>query len=548
MADHSLNLIRGLRPYHWVMLLAPAIFVTGVIVFPFVTMVSDNISGSFFSQITGSGAIAQLTRKAIYNSTVQGSASAVLSFITGLPLGLFLGKYRFRMKRLATSLIIIPFFLPSLIVVFAFISGFGNGVSPISLPYLSFLSRGFPGIVAVNTFFNAPLVALFTMTAVEQSDVTLNEAAMTLGAGKFRRFRTIWGRDGITAAMGAALLTFTYSFAGFAAPLIIGGPSYFTLDAWIYFMVKTLGNLDAAIVLALLEATILLAPALLYAYFSGRQRRVSGSRLRIPSASTGPDLFFRLGAVFTLVWIAVEIYLLSSVVLASLDVSPGHAANLSYYAQLFGSRATSSLGIATTSAIMNSMFYGTITALAVVSLGLLWMTGKRRLRVARGWYSEFMHYIPLIISSIIMAFAISIVLGAVTPITLVWVLIIIAQTGVAIPVVLRVIDAGFSSIPEAYSEASITLGGSPFFEIELPLARSTFASALMFGFAISLGEFSATNFIATTNYITLTVEMYLLQGVRLIGASYAAATILLCVSLVAFYIIQRLGERFVGLR
>lgn len=526
---------------------APSIFLLAAVIFPFFRMITGEFGYPSFSQILGSGPVGELTRRAIYNSLIQGGVSALFSFIVGLPLGIFMGKFRFRFKRLLTSVIIVPFFLPSIIVVFAFMSGFG-AKSPInSSPLLSFMSSGFTGIIAVNTFFNAPLVALFTMTAIEQSDAALNEAAITLNAGHLRRFITIWGRDGLLAGTGGALLAFTYSFAGFAAPLIIGGPRFFTMDAWIYFMVKTLGNLNAAVTLALIEALILMIPALTYAFFSLKQKRVAGTSVRVPENPGRGDLYFIAGAVFTALWIGFEIYLLSSVFVASFTMG-SNSFGIQNYRLLFGGRVSASIGISSGGAIMNSLFYGLVTSLSVVSLGLVWITGKRRSAYGSGILTEFMNYVPLIISSIILAFAISEVFGMITPVSLVWVLIIVAQTSVAIPVVLRVIDAGFSSIPRTYTEASLTLGGNPFFEVELPLARTTFASAVMFGFAISLGEFSATNFIATANYISLTVEMYMLQGIRLIGASYAAAVILLVLSLGAFYIIQRLGERFVGFR
>lgn len=536
------------RLVKWVLLFAPSIFIAAVVVYPFLNLVHGNFNGDFISQLTGNSAIAQLSRKAILNSLTQGSLSAVFSFMAGLPLGLFLGKFSFRMKRLITSLVIIPFFMPSIIVVFAFISGFGTG-SPLSsaFPVMHSLSSGLTGIIAVNTFFNAPLVALFTMTAVEQGDDTLNEAAMTLGSSIFGRFRMIWGRDALLAATGASLLSFTYSFAGFAAPLIIGGPGYFTMDAWIYFMVKTLSNFQAAIVLAMVEALILIIPALSYILFSSRRRRVTGNSSVYYQRNARKSWFFTAGAAYTVAWIGIEAYLLSSVLADSFSTQGGTWGILNYV-QLFGGRATSAIGISALSTIVNTFFYGAMTSLLVVTLGLMWILGRRRLNYNRRFASEPLQYIPLVISSIILAFALSVTFGYITPSGLIWIIIIIAQSSVAIPVVLRVIDSGFSSIPGSYTEAAMTLGGNPFFEVEMPMARSAFASSLMFGFAISLGEFSATNFLATTSYIPLTVEMYLLRGVRLFGASFAAASLLLLISLVSFYLIQRLGEKFIGFR
>lgn len=531
------------------LLFSPSIFILVIVVYPFVSLVHGNLNGNFLSQLTGNSTVSILTRRALYNSLLQGGISAAASLAAGIPLGLFLGRFNFRLKKLVSSLVIVPFFLPSIIVVFAFISGFGYGSPAAGLfPSSAFFSTGLAGIVAANTFFNAPLVALFTMTAVEQADRSLIEASKTLGTSAFYRFRTIWGRNGMLAAAGGALLAFTYSFAGFAAPLIIGGPGYFTLDAWIYFMVKILNNLPAAIGLAILEAAVLLIPAMIFISFSSLRRRVTG----IPSESSNVSFergpYFYAGTAYTIAWIAIELYLLSSVFVASLSGQGGQMLQLSNYTGLFGSRATSAIGISAGSAILNSVFYGITTSLIVVTIGVMWITAKRRMNSGGKFISEPFQYVPLVVSSIIMAFAITIIFGSMTPASLLWALIVLAQSAVAIPVVLRVVDAGFSSIPRTYSEASLTLSGNPLLDVELPLARSAFASALMFGFVMSLGEFTATNFIATTGYIPLTVEIYMLRNARLFGPSFAAAAILLMVSLVAFYLIQKMGEKLVDVR
>lgn len=526
----------------WGLILAPSVFITAAVVVPFLILAHNNFSLSFISALAGNSPTAVLTKKALYNSLSQGGASSILSFAAGLPLGIFLGRYSFPLKKALTSFAIIPFFLPTIVVVFAFLTGFGADSHLFSpFPFASYLSSGFTGIVAVNVFFNAPLVALFVMTTVENLDPSLNEAAMTLGSGAIGRFAGIWGRDGLLAASGAAVLAFTYSFAGFAAPLIIGGPGYFTMDAWVYFMLKTVGNFPAAVFLALVEVIVLMVPAMVYVYISSKTRRVKGTAGMSPRKETR-GLYFYLGTAYASLWVLGEAYLLSSVFLASLN----HGT--SDFARLFSGTTTAAMGISAGGAILNTVFYGIATSALVVSLGLMWVSGKRRISRPGRSLGEPMQYIPLIISSIILAFAISSVIGAITPEKLLWVIIVIAQSSVAIPVVLRVLDGGFGSIPSSYTEAALSLKGSPFFEVELPLAKNTFAAAILFGFAISLGEFSATNFIATSPYFTLTVLMYNLQNARLFGASYAVAAILLLISLISFYIIQKLGERFIALR
>ena len=132
MAERN-GIITGGKLPAWVFVSMPTIFILLVAVYPFLVLVHGNFSLSFFSEITGNSPTAQLVRRGIWNSITQGVLSALASFVVGLPLGIFLGRYEFRLKRALNSLILVPFFLPSLIVVFAVLSGFGNGSAASSI-------------------------------------------------------------------------------------------------------------------------------------------------------------------------------------------------------------------------------------------------------------------------------------------------------------------------------------------------------------------------------------------------------------------------------
>ena len=547
MAERN-GIITGGKLPAWVFVSMPTIFILLVAVYPFLVLVHGNFSLSFFSEITGNSPTAQLVRRGIWNSITQGVLSALASFVVGLPLGIFLGRYEFRLKRALNSLILVPFFLPSLIVVFAVLSGFGNGSAASSiLPFSGYLSGGLPGILVVNTFFNAPLVAFFTKTAVERADVSLEEAASTLNSSTFRSFYSLWGRDGIISGLGGAILAFIYSFTGFAAPLIIGGIGSYTLDAWIYFEYRTY-NLPAAIFFSITEALILLIPAAIYLLYSSRMVRTTSTGNRERNGTPYRSLFFLAGIAYAILWVATEVYLLSSLIINSLEVRGSSVLGLDNYRYLVSREISSSIGISIQGAVMNTLFYGTVTATMVTAIGIVWVIGKRRLGGGKFLASESFQYVPRVISAVIMGFAILVVFGISAPGNLIWVLIVAAQASVAIPVVLRIIDNGFATIPVSQSEASMILKGIPSLEVELPLAKSAFATSLMFGFAISIGEFSSTNLLASGSFIPLTVMLYSLQGIRLFGPAYAVGTILLIISILAFVIIQKLGERFVAFR
>lgn len=526
----------------------PAIFIAAVVAIPFIIMLTRFLDIAALGELRGNSVLAELTRRALENSLVQGGISAATSFVVGLPLGLFLGRYDFRFKRIVRSLAILPFFLPSIVVVSAFLVSFGQGSPIVQLAGSAVvLSRGLGGIVAVNTFFNSPIVAMMVMLAVEQGDRTLEEASSTLGAGRMRRFYTVWGRDGLAAGAGGALLAFLYSFAGFTAPLVIGGPGYFTLEAWIYYLVRTLNSIAIAALLSFIEMAALLVPAVVYFVLVVGSRKVYGKGAASRRTGGAVDRFFLAGLTYATVWVLVEGYVLGSIFYSSLRAAGG-GISFSNFIQLFGPRTESALGISTYSTLANSLFYGLMVSLLVTVIGMAWIYGRRKASFRKLTATDTIQFLPLVVSAAILSFSLAATFEFGSSFSADWILIVLAQSVIAIPMVLRVIEAGFAAVPASYSEAALTLGGNSFFEIDLPLTGSTLASALMFGFSMSLGEFTATNFLATTPYTPLGVQIYLLENVRLFGAADAAAALLLLMSLLSFYLIQRLGEVLIAVR
>ena len=549
MAEHNGVSMINKNIKWWVFLFAPSIFLLLVIGIPFIYVIINFLSLNKISAFFGTGTLAMLSRQAFINSFAQGIDSALLSLITGFPLGLFIGRYALRYTRVLKSFIILPFFMPSIVVVLAFLSLFGKS-SPLveTIPLLHHLSSGFTGIIAINAFFNAPLVAFLTSTNIERSHHGIEEASLLLGAGSFNRFVNIWGRNGIKGAVGGTILSFLYSFSGFAAPLIIGGPSNFTVETWIYFVVKEESLVQIGVIFGLLQSLFLIIPLVIYLYIISKQRPVDDlTYYRSERKKNRHQLSFTLGSIYVTLFIVFELAVFASIIISSIDIGWNSSINANAYTDLFGS-VSSSLDIPAYLPFINTIFYGVATSIIVTSLGILWITGKRRLNSKNDSIWDFMQYLSFIIPSIMMALSVSLLYEYIISPSFLWVLIIGVQSAVSIPVVLRVISGGFSEIPSSLTDSSRILGGSPLFEVELPLAGSALATALMFGFALSLGEFTATNFLSTNTFMPLSVEIYSLQSLRLAAASYAAASILMIMSFVFFFAIQKAGDRFIGIR
>ena len=96
-----------------------------------------------------------------------------------------------------------------------------------------------------------------------------------------------------------------------------------------------------------------------------------------------------------------------------------------------------------------------------------------------------------------------------------WWLVPVAQALVATPFVVRIVTPALRSIDPRLREVAATLGAPPsraWRAVDLPLAGRAFAAAAGFAFAISLGEFGATVFVARAEQPTLPVAIFRFLG------------------------------------
>ena len=129
-------------------------------------------------------------------------------------------------------------------------------------------------------------------------------------------------------------------------------------------------------------------------------------------------------------------------------------------------------------------------------------------------------------------------------------LVPIAQALVAAPFVVRILAPALRSIDERVREAAAVLGASPARfrrEIDLPLVLRAFGVAAGFAFAISLGEFGATVFVARADWPTVPVAIFRFLGrPGAVNAGQAAALSVVLMALTAAAVL--VAERVTSIR
>lgn len=486
--------------------------------------------------------------RALDNSLEQGALSALLAVALGYPAGVFVGRYSFRGRALLRSLLLIPFLLPSLVVVLGVLDLFGpGGVISTVLPGTSVFGGGIPAIVAANLFFNVPIVLLLTATGCEGVSVELEETVASLGGSPWRAYRDVWALPTWVGAAAGGLLTFLFSALSFAPPLLLCGasPRCYTLEAQVYALDRTYLEPDAAAVLALGMVLLLLLPTLLYLALVSRLRANPGRRSPRPRSVNWRSAMSWGLLVETVLVLGAEAALLAAVLYRTLAPSGGYGAGAAW-AGLFSSNTTAHLGVSALGALGNTLFFAVVAALIALLLGVVsgYSVVQRPNRaVALG----LVLFVPLLLSPVVLAFALasfwSPIFGGGANI---WMLVIVSQAVLALPFALQSLEIPLAGLSATARDTARTLGATSFgafLDADVPRVQDGLVTVGLFAFAFGLGEFTATNFLVPPPLTTLPVALYALSQVRLFPLADAAAGLLLLLSLAVFVVISVGGRR-----
>ena len=161
--------------------------------------------------------------------------------------------------------------------------------------------------------------------------------------------------------------------------------------------------------------------------------------------------------------------------------------------------------------------------------------------------------LPLGTSAVIVGFGLLLTLGGVAAGLRTSVLLIpIAHAVVALPFVVRAVAPVMRSVDARLREAARVLGATParaWREIDLPIAGRATLVGTGFAFAISLGEFGATIFIARPEAPTMPIAIFRLlgqPGALAFGQAMAMASLLMLVTAVAMVLVDRFRARVLG--
>ena len=479
-------------------------------------------------------------------SASLGTAVAVL---LGLPAAYALHCLEFRGRQLVRVLLLVPFVLPTIVVGVAFRQLLGEA-GPLGFLGLD----GTPvAIVAGLVFFNVAVVIRVVGSTWESLDRRPTEAAAALGASPWQVLWTVTLPALRPAIVSAASVVFLFCATAFGVVLTLGGLRYSSVETEIYLLTTNLLDLQAAAALSILQLVavtllLVLAARLRAVPDAGAPRVVA--RPRRPARGDAPAL---ASTALLLVLVAAP---LATLVAGSLQVD--HGWSLANYRALTTTGTHQALLVPVTAALMTSLRTAVDATWMSLSMALLVafvVTRRSRSRSERrvrsGLDGFFM--LPLGVSAVTLGFGFLITLDR-PPLDLrdSPLLVPIAQALVALPLVVRTIVPALAGIDDRQRQAAASLGASPLravLTVDLPVVWKPLLAAAGFAFAVSLGEFGATSFLARDDHPTVPVVIFRLighPGPMNYGMALAASVVLAATTAVVMLVVERLRVPSVG--
>jgi iron(III) transport system permease protein len=498
-----------------------------------------------------------------WNSLFLAILVGVLTTLLGLVFALAVTRTGMKATRLLRALTVLPIITPPFVIGLSIILLFGQSGAVTTSVAEIFEIRptrwvyGLPGLLIAQILSFTPIAFLVLIGVVEGVSPSLEEAAQTLRADRWRTFHTVslpLMRPGLANAF---LLGFIESMADFGNPLVLGG-NYDVLSTEIFFaIVGAQNDQGQAAVLA-----IVLLFFTLGAFYA--QRRWLGRKSYTTLTGKGdagmhPTLPVGLkGAIYSVAgaWTLFTVVVYGMIVYGSFVETWGlnNTLTFKHYLTAFsiGENNVRWSGSAWDS-FWTTIKIAAISAPLTAAVGLVtaYLLVRQRFTGKRAF--EFGTMLSFAIPGTVIG--ISYILAFNVPpfeLTGTGAILVLSFIFRNMPVGVRAGVASMAQLDPSLDEASLTLGANTwrtFRKVILPLLRPAILAALVYSFVRAMTAISAVIFLVSAEYQMAT--SYIIGRVESndYGLAVAYSTVLIMVMLAAVALLQLLvGGRRIGRR
>lgn len=464
--------------------------------------------------------------RALLNSMSVTACVTVLAVLIGAPMAYLTSAFHIRGKRVIDVLIIVSMLSPPFIGAYSWIllGGRSGVITTFFSEYLGVnmpTIYGFTGILLVLTLKLYPFVYLYVSGALKSIDVSLSEAAESLGCSPLKKVFTIVLPLITPTVLAGGLLVFMNALADFGTPMLIG-EGFVVMPVLIYSeFVSEMGgqaNFAAALAAIMVVLTCLIFLGQKYVV---NKKSFTMSALRPMKPTALAPLPNACAHIFIYVLVFLSIIPQLTVVYTSfmkvngVVFAPGYS--LDSYRIIFDKLGT---------AITNTYLYGLAAIVIIVLLGMFiaYLATRRRNLITSviDTFTMFPYIIPGSVLGITLLLAFNkppIILSGTAFI------IILAFVVRRLPYTLRSSAAILYQISPSVEEASISLGCSPmktFFKVTAIMMLPGVMAGAILSWITVINELSASVILYTGGTRTMSVSIY----TEVIRASYGTAAAL----------------------
>jgi putative spermidine/putrescine transport system permease protein len=187
--------------------------------------------------------------EALVSSLVIAFSSTTVSVLVGIAVARALARHRFPGRALVEYAVLSPLILPGVVLGFALFS---------LLVHFRLEQLGLPNLIAAHVLITLPFVVRSVWSAMAGADISLEEAAYSLGATPWAAFWAVilpMARPGISAG---AILAFTYSFNDITISIFLTGAEATTLPVEVMSHIEYSADPTPAAVSSLMIALTLI--------------------------------------------------------------------------------------------------------------------------------------------------------------------------------------------------------------------------------------------------------------------------------------------------
>jgi molybdate transport system permease protein len=235
-----------------VALLVPAAVGLAFLVLPLLGLIVRAPWSSLPSRLAAPGVLTAL-RLSLETATL----ATLVSVVIGVPLAWLLARIEFPGRRVVRALVTVPLVLPPVVGGVALLLVFGrkgilgswlDATFGVTLPFTT------AGVVVAEAFVAMPFLIIAVEGALRGADSRYEEAAATLGAGRWTTFRRVTVPLVAPGIAAGAVLCWARALGEFGATITFAGNFPGITQTMPLAVYQTLegGDLDGAIVLSLL--------------------------------------------------------------------------------------------------------------------------------------------------------------------------------------------------------------------------------------------------------------------------------------------------------